>query len=422
MLVLFAAAAYAPVLSCGFIWDDNDYVENNKALESPAGLVRIWTTPTASPQYYPLVFTTFWIERRLYALDPAGYHFVNVLLHAASGILLWRILRRLALPAAWFVAALFVLHPVEVESVAWITERKNVLSGFFYLASALTYLRFRPLLVSEPRPLGSGDLVVGASAVSPPSRSGLGNAGSLRGLAGAVRSGSTQQNGDLLAAGGAAARHLVETASPRLARSLAAPADVRDRGRAGLRDGVDGEASRRRPGSRLRADADRSHPDRGPGGLLLFRQARSADRSGVHLSALDDRSDLGRAMGVSGPRRPGDRGGLVLPPPRRQGTARRHPLFRRHALAGARVHRRLSDEVLVRGRSLPVSGEHRAADPDRRLCGQESRSTRSSRNGAADAGADRGGMAVRARRDDVGADPDLHRPRRALDRHDTERS
>ena len=136
--------AYGPALSCGFIWDDDDYVEHNAALESPAGLVRIWTEPTASPQYYPLVFTTFWIERRLWNLDPAGYHAVNVLLHAASGVLLWRILRRLAVPAAWFAAALFVLHPVEVESVAWITERKNVLSGFFYLAAALSYLRFRP--------------------------------------------------------------------------------------------------------------------------------------------------------------------------------------------------------------------------------------------------------------------------------------
>jgi protein O-mannosyl-transferase len=145
LLVLFAVAAYWPVLSCGFVWDDDDYVEHNVPLESLGGLVRIWVEPTATPQYYPLVFTTFWIERRLYALDPAGYHAVNVLLHAANGLLLWRILRRLAIPAAWFAAALFVLHPVEVESVAWITERKNVLSGFFYLASALAYLRFRPL-------------------------------------------------------------------------------------------------------------------------------------------------------------------------------------------------------------------------------------------------------------------------------------
>ena len=144
LLVLFALVAYWPTLSCGFIWDDDDYVEHNKVLEAPAGLVRIWTEPTASPQYYPLVFTTFWIERRLYDLDPAGYHAVNVLLHAANGLLLWRLLRRLAIPVAWFAAALFVLHPVEVESVAWITERKNVLSGFLYLASALAYLRFRP--------------------------------------------------------------------------------------------------------------------------------------------------------------------------------------------------------------------------------------------------------------------------------------
>jgi tetratricopeptide (TPR) repeat protein len=142
LLVVCTLLAYLPAVGAGFIWDDDAYVTDNRTLRSVEGLQRIWFQVGAVPQYYPLVHTTFWLEYRLWGLNPAGYHVVNILLHALAAVVLWRILRRLQLPGAWVAAALFALHPVHVESVAWITERKNVLSGVFYLAALLAYLRF----------------------------------------------------------------------------------------------------------------------------------------------------------------------------------------------------------------------------------------------------------------------------------------
>jgi protein O-mannosyl-transferase len=131
LLVVAVLIAYLPALQGGYIWDDNRYVTENPILPQPDGLAAIWTDPGATIQYYPMVFTTFWLEYRLWGLNPLGYHATNILLHALSALLLWAILRRLAVPGAWLAAALFALHPVHVESVAWVTERKNVLSGLF---------------------------------------------------------------------------------------------------------------------------------------------------------------------------------------------------------------------------------------------------------------------------------------------------
>ncbi len=140
-LVALTLATYAPVRHAGFVWDDDFYLADNPTLADLAGLKRIWLDTSSNPQYYPLVFTSFWIERHLWGLEPSGYHLVNVGLHAASAVLLWRILLLLAVPGAWLAAALFAIHPVQVESVAWVTERKNVLSGIFFLGAGLCYLR-----------------------------------------------------------------------------------------------------------------------------------------------------------------------------------------------------------------------------------------------------------------------------------------
>jgi tetratricopeptide (TPR) repeat protein len=153
-LVVLVLAAYTPVWHAGYIWDDDAHITNNATLRNLTGLRNIWLRPDATPQYYPLVHTTFWCEYHLWGLRPLGYHLTNVLLHAANALLLWRVLRRLGLPAAWWIAGLFALHPVHVESVAWVTERKNVLSALCYLSSMLAWLRCWPAEESRPRPAG----------------------------------------------------------------------------------------------------------------------------------------------------------------------------------------------------------------------------------------------------------------------------
>ena len=134
--------AYLPATRGGYIWDDNDHLTRNTAVQNPKGPADIWLRIGLTPQYYPLVFTSFWVEHKLWGLSPFGYHLDNVLLHVLNAILLWRVLLRLSVPAAWVVAAVFALHPLQVESAAWITERKNVLSAAFYLGALLAYLRF----------------------------------------------------------------------------------------------------------------------------------------------------------------------------------------------------------------------------------------------------------------------------------------
>ena len=142
--------AYLPALDARYIWDDDDYVTENQTLRSIDGLRRIWLEPTSIPQYYPLVHSTFWVEFHFWKLKPFGYHLVNILLHLANALLLWRVLLGLKVPGAMLAGFIFALHPVHVESVAWITERKNVLSALFFFLSLLAWLRYDPL-VSESR-------------------------------------------------------------------------------------------------------------------------------------------------------------------------------------------------------------------------------------------------------------------------------
>lgn len=133
--------AYQPAWRGGSLWDDDAHL-TPPSLSSWHGLWRIWTDFTATQQYYPIVSSVFWLMNRLWAHDPLGYHIVSILLHATSAFLIAGILRRWSVPGTIVAAVIFALHPVHVESVAWVTELKNTLSGVFYLGALTSYLEY----------------------------------------------------------------------------------------------------------------------------------------------------------------------------------------------------------------------------------------------------------------------------------------
>lgn len=142
--LLLAAAVYLvyqPAWLADFIWDDDGHL-TRASLRSLAGLRLIWIEPTATQQYYPLTHTVFWVLNRLVGQDPTGYHLVNIGLHVLNVGLVYLVLRRLAIPGAALAASVFALHPVMVESVAWVSEIKNTLSGLLYLSAMLCYLDY----------------------------------------------------------------------------------------------------------------------------------------------------------------------------------------------------------------------------------------------------------------------------------------
>ena len=150
-LCLMAVISYLPaMLWGGFVWDDNKYIVEAELVRELSGLLELWFSPATHVEvhYWPLTYTTFWLEHKLWGFNPTGYHIVNVLLHLANTLLLWHLLRRLAMSSAWMVAAVFAVHPLHVESVAWVIERKDVLSGLFYLAAVSAWMRF----VEKPCP------------------------------------------------------------------------------------------------------------------------------------------------------------------------------------------------------------------------------------------------------------------------------
>ncbi|HEU5079160.1 MAG TPA: tetratricopeptide repeat protein [Opitutaceae bacterium] len=141
LILLVTLVAYFPALGGGMLWDDAGHV-TPPGLQSWSGLWRIWFEVGATQQYYPLLHSAVWVEHRIWGDATTGYHLINVIWHATSAFLLLGILRRLAIPGAMLAAFVFALHPIGVESVAWISEQKNTLSTVFYLLAMLMWLRF----------------------------------------------------------------------------------------------------------------------------------------------------------------------------------------------------------------------------------------------------------------------------------------
>ena len=141
VLAIVTFLAYRPAWYGQRLWDDAAHM-TRASLQSFEGLKRIWLELGATQQYYPLTHTAFWIEHRLWGSETLGYHLVNIALHLVIALLLVRVLQALEIKGAYLASALFALHPVHVESVAWITELKNTLAGAFFVGTALAYLRF----------------------------------------------------------------------------------------------------------------------------------------------------------------------------------------------------------------------------------------------------------------------------------------
>ena len=143
-LCLAAIIPYFPALQAGFVWDDRIFLQA-EAVSDVTGIWQIWFSPSVienESHYWPLVYTTFWLEHKLWGFEPLGFHLVNIALHLVNTLLVWRLMVRLSVPGPWLIAAVFAVHPLHVESVAWVMERKDLLSTLFYLTAFWSYIRF----------------------------------------------------------------------------------------------------------------------------------------------------------------------------------------------------------------------------------------------------------------------------------------
>ena len=145
VLLLMVGLCLWPVLVADFVWDDKAFLEAPPVAQL-LGVVDIWFNPKSLPfeaHYWPMLYSSFWLEHRLWGFNPTGMHGTNLLLHGLNTLLVWRLLARMGVPGAWLIAAIFAIHPVRVEPVAWVMSRKDLLGTFFYLLAVSYWLHFR---------------------------------------------------------------------------------------------------------------------------------------------------------------------------------------------------------------------------------------------------------------------------------------
>jgi tetratricopeptide (TPR) repeat protein len=142
LLIAVVFIVYWPAITAGFVFDDDFLVVHNPSIEASNGLYQIWCT-TTNYDYFPLTYSSFLIEHRLWGTRATGYHLVSLLLHATNVLLVWHVLRKLNVQGSYLAALLFAVHPVAASSVAWISEQKNLWSLLFCLTSLSFYLDFQ---------------------------------------------------------------------------------------------------------------------------------------------------------------------------------------------------------------------------------------------------------------------------------------
>ena len=142
VIVLATLWVYSPASRGDWLWDDDALLTANPVVQSGTldGLAKLWFNPDGV-DYFPLSYSAFWLQWPFFGADPAGYHTVTTLLHAAGALLLWRLLAVMRIPGAWLAGLLFAIHPACVESVAWVSELKNTLSLPPFLLSAICFVR-----------------------------------------------------------------------------------------------------------------------------------------------------------------------------------------------------------------------------------------------------------------------------------------
>ena len=141
VILLASLWIYSPVFDGDWLWDDDYLITANPVVQSPDGLASFWVEPKTA-DYFPLTMSLLWLMWKWFGMDSTGYHVVSVLLHALGACLVWALLKTIGLRGAWLAGLIFAVHPIAVESVAWVSELKNTFSLPFFLLAGCFFVRF----------------------------------------------------------------------------------------------------------------------------------------------------------------------------------------------------------------------------------------------------------------------------------------